>query len=434
MRGLCMRGIPTPTRLAFKKRFKIWMLTELLASDIHADGVAHHEVSIKKKVHQAVKAREKSEENKMSISTRTLSLLTGALVVSVLLQVPRSASAVDVYTDPVGFYKVGIAVGVSMIANSPMQRLPEYRGVVTGVTSNMISVSGSPWGVGQLAQTNLYGKTFRQYMVIVRRDSDTNSPFVGDCEGDWWTIVSNDVNALTLYTGAEDLTGTLGTNDQIEIRHLTTVADLFGTGASCMLNKDTNKFPFASQEDLIRPLDGASFTAPIYYHDGSKTNEGYYIGNVGVGPFTGNEITFDPDAGFAFFRKTDTPATNVVSLGAVQTRRMTHYFDPGPNLFGLPFPCSAPITNSHLLNSGWLVDTNGFPFTTQEDLIRRVEGVSYTAPIYYSTKNGTNSWLCGNINTPTNGFAFLPTVGYMFLIKGPDALRWRQEVPFTISP
>jgi uncharacterized protein (TIGR02597 family) len=356
-----------------------------------------------------------------------------AMVLTVSLVLSGAQShAQEVYTQPVGFYKVPINAGSSATPNlisAPLQRIHDYRGIVSSVTSNTVTVSGSPWTLNQFAQIAVAGTTLTnaQYILVVRKDAST-SPGV---EGDWWPIISNTANTLTLGVGLEDLSVVLANPDQIEIRHLTTIRDIFGYGSNCVLNADSNFIPSTSAEDIIRYVQGTSFTRQVYYHkDATPANEGYYID--GAGPLDGTTLTIEPDQPLMLFRKAGSTATNAVVLGQVHVTRLSHYLEEGANPVGSPFPAGAPIGTSNLKESGWISDLNFLINTSQEDVARKVTGASLTDQVYHhqDVNPALTGWYVGGVLS--NEYALVPGTGYIFYLKpGGGALRWRQAVPYT---
>lgn len=340
-------------------------------------------------------------------------------------------SQTEVYTQPVGFYKIPINAGSSATPNfisAPLHRIHDYRGIVSSATSNTVTVSGSPWSVNQFAQVALAGTTLTnaQYIVVVRKDA-SETPGV---EGDWWPIISNTANTLTLDVGVDNLSTLLANPDQVEIRHLTTMRDLFGYGSTVILNADSNFIPNQNQEDIIRYVQGTSLSHQVFYHkDATPANEGYYIG--GVGPFDGTTLTIEPDQPIMVYRKAGSTATNVVSLGQVHVTRLTHYLGEGPNAVSSPFPAGAAVGTSNLKESGWISDVNFIPNVNQEDIGRKVVGASLSDQIYHhqDANPSLTGWYVGGVLS--NDYTFAAGSGYIFYIKtGGGALRWRQSVPY----
>jgi uncharacterized protein (TIGR02597 family) len=355
------------------------------------------------------------------------------LVIIAGLSLAKTARAVDVFTEPAGFFKVTVSPGANFIS-APMHRLPGFRGVVTSRTSNTVTVAGTPWTANEFGRRD----NFNQFMAIVRKDAAA-SPGI---EGDWWPVTTNTSNTVTLDVGPDNLTTLLANGSHIEVRHLTSIQDLFGSGGSLILNPDSNFIVNTADEDVIRFVVGTSFGTTIFFHDGSLAGAGYYVrppGQAQTGPFDGSTITIQPDQAIMFFRKSAGPgstSTNVVSIGQVQVKKLTHYLQPGGNSIGTGFPANAPIGTSGLLESGWISDSNFITSTADEDIIRAVAGTGFTDTVFHH--NGallTAGWYArppGGSTVLSNNYPLATGRGYVFFIKpGTGALRWRQVVPFT---
>jgi hypothetical protein len=96
---------------------------------------------------------------------------------------------------------------------------------------------------------------------------------------------------------------------------------------------------------------------------------------------------------------------------------------------GVVFPVDAPLSTSNLTESGWGSDVDFDILTSQEDIIRSVVGTSFGDEMFhYKGVDDVNGW---SVNGAWNGTcAFAPTTGYLFFVKGPGPLVWRQAVPF----
>lgn len=344
----------------------------------------------------------------------------------------------NVISDPVGFYKVNINAGANFMS-APLHAVHSYRGLVDSVAGNIVTLSGTPGFT-----VNAYGPALTggpapisipQYVMIVRQDSDTNSPTVGDYEGDWWLITANAAGTLTLDPAQGAPTSFIGAGDQIEVRKMTSLKDLFGTNGGT-INKSTNGVAETALEDVIRRMNGTSFGTTIFYLDNTTnpapgTNNHWIFGGKNAGD--GSIVTFEPDEPLMLFRKTGSAPTNVVSLGQVHTKRLTHYLIEGANTYANPFPANALMKTSGLLETpGWVSSANNTFSTLDEDGLRILNGTSYGSPIFHIfNPPNTNTWFGGGMSTnPTVGSGS----GYMIFIKaGTGGRTWRQRVPFALE-
>jgi uncharacterized protein (TIGR02597 family) len=322
----------------------------------------------------------------------------------------------------VGVHRITLESGANFIS-VPFHQKPTFRGAVLSTTTDQIEVEGNPGWTGD--QFGLRDG-MHQYVVLVSRDISA-SPGV---QGDWWHIVDNDTDTLTVDPGLDDLSAHLETGDKLEIRRLNSLKDVFGAGSDFLLHKDSDFDILATQEDIIRFVVGTTFSNVIFYHDGTYDTEGYYLNGTLVGTGDGSTITLNPDQPFMVFRKTGSPPLDLLLKGQVQTIPLTHYLAPGANAVGCIFPVDAGIGASNLKESGWISDTDFDVLVTQEDIGRSVIGTSFADDFFhYAGPDDLNGWyINGQLN---NSYPFEPTRGYVLFIKGPDYLVWRQAVPFT---
>jgi uncharacterized protein (TIGR02597 family) len=316
--------------------------------------------------------------------------------------------------------------------STPLHAIHAYRGLATNVTSNTVTFLGSPgFTPGAFAPHNFGGGAgvFPQYLLIVRRDADkaTNDP--ANLTGDWWLITSNSTDSVTLNPAQGDPSALLGAGDQLEIRRLTSLKDLFG-GAAEALNHSTNGTASTADEDVIRTLVGISFAKTIFYiNDGPGGFSNQWI-VAGVGAGDGAQVTFEPDEALLLYRKASSPPTNIAWLGQVQNRRLTHYLAEGASTAASPFPANAPLATSNLKEAGWISSTNYFANPADEDVLRPVIGTSFGSPIFHISNMVYNTWAQGANTNPV----LTPAGGYIFYIKSGSGGRiWRQNAPFPVD-
>ncbi|MEK7675920.1 MAG: TIGR02597 family protein [Verrucomicrobiota bacterium] len=335
----------------------------------------------------------------------------------------------EVVTDPAGYYGVTLNAGANAIS-VPLHNFGAGR-LVSSVSGSTVTVSGSPgWTANALAPQN----GFSQYIVLVRKDASA-SPGI---EGDWWTVASNTGNTLTLNAGTDVLSSLLDSGDQIKVRRLTSMKDLFGTGTTLILNKDSNgnaaSGSFANA-DVIRFISGTSFGQPIFYHDGTILAAGYYAQGGNAGPLDGSTITALPGQGFMVFRKTGSSPTTVLVNGQVQVSRLTEYLKVGPNVIGSPFAGAAPIGTSNLKESGWVSDRDGSAAAgdfSKASLLRLITGTSFGPSVFHHDGSILQpaGWYDAN-GVLNNSFPLQPGKAYIFFITEPNPVRWRQAVPYV---
>jgi hypothetical protein len=289
-------------------------------------------------------------------------------------------------------------------------------------TANTVTFVANPgWAVNHLAP--VAGRY--QYILIVKQDAST-SPGVA---GDWWHIQSNTDKTVTVDAAGDDLVAHLAAGDTLEVRRLTSVKDLFGSGSSCVLNKDSNGEILTTEEDVITLVQGTSFVGNIFYHDGSVGPEGYYDPN-GNEAGDGSTLTLDPGQPVLVFRRSGSPTTTIPFVGHAHSGPFTQYLSSGPNAIGPVFPVPAPIGTSKLKESGWVSDVNAEVLTTEESLGILMNGSFFSLQFFhYAGADFDNGWYVdGNLD---NSYPFQPAAAYTVFHKGPNRIVWRQPSPIA---
>lgn len=345
-----------------------------------------------------------------------------ACLAALLAAFPGTSHAAAAAGEVTGLHRLTLNPGGNLVS-LPLHGTAAYRGTVGSVAAASITPSTAPgWTAGAFGPQDGYA----QYLVLVRT-AGAASPAE---PGDWWLVTGNAAGSVTVETRSQNLTTLLSAGDEIEIRRLTSVKDVFGSGASLRLIADSDFDVLSSQEDFIRLVAGTSFAGEIFYHDGTAGPAGYYADGDLVGTPDGSTLTFLPGQVLAVFRKTGAAPLEVLSMGSVLATPFTHYLNPGPNAVGVVFPIPTPIATSGLLESGWISDVNFDVLAAEDSFLRAVVGTSFGEEVFhYSGPDGSPAWYVNG--DPSDTYAFQPTSAYMFFVKGPGEFRWRQHVPFV---
>lgn len=325
-----------------------------------------------------------------------------------------------------GASRLTLSPGANFIS-VPFHRKPTHVGTVSAVSSNSVTFSGFPnWTANQFGPSTVGSASIFQYVLIVRTDAAA-SPGV---QGDWWVITANGTGSVTVDNDGQDLAALIAVGSELEVRPMTSIKDIFGSGASVSVIADDNFDFLTTEEDVIRVVSGTSFAGEFVYHtDANPGDTGWYFNGDYAGD--GSALKINPNRPLMFFRKSGAAPLTIGIHGAVQTRRLTTYLSPGANAVGTVFPVDAPIATSNLRESGWIGDTNFDVLTTEEDVGRVVNGTSFGQDFfYYSGGDDVNGWYVGG--ELSSAFGFEPQKGYMLFRKsGSGDLAWRQSVPFT---
>jgi uncharacterized protein (TIGR02597 family) len=356
---------------------------------------------------------------------------TGALVAAVSWFSSQALHAQPAaVSKPAGVHKVTFTSGATFFS-TPLHGETVFTGTITARTANTVTFAANPnWPANTFAQvTTLQGTPISpaipQFVLMVQTDSAA-TPGV---QGDWWLVASASGNTVTVNTLGQNLSSLVAVGSTLEIRRLVSIRDLFGSGVTMPLTRDSNFDLLAAEDDFVRSLAGTGFNNEFFYHDGSVDQEGWYYNGNFAGD--GSLLRFAPTDALMLFRRTGAPSLTVCFKGQVQTRRLSSYLVPGANPTGAVFPINAPIGGSNLKDSGWISDVNFDILASEDDFGRAVVGTSFGIDFFhYAGPDDVNGWYVGgNLN---NNFPIEPTRGYMlFRRPGAGTLIWRQNVPFT---
>lgn len=346
----------------------------------------------------------------------------GASLAKVFYRIVCSSPSGIFRTRPFGSYAMSLVQGANSIS-LPLHRFATFRGLVSSVSTDTITVAHQPWTTGEFGPKN----GFHQFMVILRNSASGNNV------GDWWPILSSTANSIRVDTRGTDLSTLLRSTDLIEIRQLNSVADLVGKGlstSSTQLNPDRNGVPLASEEDIIRYVDGASLRYQIISHDGSLAPSGYYAFTPSstLGPLDGSTLTMSPDQVFVLFRAKNTLLTHL--LGEVEPGPFTYYMNRTGNGLGNVYAADLMVAANCLENCNWTSDTSGVGSYGGADVIRPINGVFLAPEVFYH--NGSLApagWYANGKLTPN--FSLATGKGYLVLQGSAKEIIWRTTSPYA---
>jgi len=134
-----------------------------------------------------------------------------------------TTQAVDVVTDPVGFYNVVYQTNSDTYFSMPFTRPDESRAVVASVSGSIITVNGSPWIAGQWvfpATSSVDGTVSNTYYVVITSGTKSGAYFI---------ITNNTVNTLDVELTPEDLSGVTA-GDTLRIHPFWTLGTIWPKG------------------------------------------------------------------------------------------------------------------------------------------------------------------------------------------------------------
>lgn len=217
------------------------------------------------------------------------------------------AAAIDVVTDPVGFYKLPCQGNSDTIVSTPFTRIPEFTGLIGSIAANVITVSNTPgFTANQFVYLGVALQSNHYYAVVSS----------GTQEGKLFPITNNTASTLSVQLLPEDLTG-VGAGDQIKIIPYWTLLTAFSDGT---VNPSASAGTRLT-ELLIPNFNGtntAQSPASTYYYFTNATVRAWRL--QGGGTTSHNEDVLVPD-GYSIVRQNVATLTTVIAPGAVPMKK-----------------------------------------------------------------------------------------------------------------
>ena len=231
---------------------------------------------------------------------------------------------------PAGFCELGAYDGsgnyLGLLANSdtlvsvPFSRSPAFVGTVQSVSSNVITVNGSPnWTANQFVyaagtQTNTY------YALIGASSSGPANPK----EGCIYPVTANGAGTITLSLNGDTISA-LPANAQISLIPYWTLAALFPSANTNVSFTPTTSTRTFRTEVLIPDFSDPGInlaTSKTYYFISSGTNVGWRLFGDAITTDHGNDI-LQPDLYFTVRNQNGAPTLPLVVSGNVPVSKLT---------------------------------------------------------------------------------------------------------------
>jgi len=346
----------------------------------------------------------------LDISTKRNSCakIMAVALLTIALSVTAAMAQTNVYTNPVGFYSLPAGTGTANqfnLVGLPMQPMRMDQGLVTAVTSNVLST------VCGTCSTNNYGTLNGQSYYV---ELET-----GNGIGQYFGIVSNDtlVNIVVSDSG-ENLTtinGGVAANDAYRIYPFWRLRDIFGPASACSLTAGTK----VSNSDNVFVWNGSTF---LQFFPSSSL--GVWDQN-GVG--ANDNFAILPDEALYILRKSATP-TNTLLVGEVRVTNTVSVLTGGGVFTML---CNSYPAGTTLDASGLTAAGTGFHGGTK---VSNADNVFLWDPVnqvwqqyFYSTS--LNSWDLNGVGA-TNGVP-LPAAGGMWVLCKTTGGLWNKALPYS---
>ena len=319
---------------------------------------------------------------------------------------PRLASAVELVSDPVGYYKLALLGNSDNYVSIPFSRPVFYPGQVASVSGNVVTLQGTPgWTAGQL----VYVSGSQSNTYYVRFDS-------GTLEGRWYTITNNGTGSVSLDLHGDTLTG-LATDDLISIIPHWTLGTVFAGGngihtSPVIGNKNTQILIADTTSDGINNAAGAAGT--YYLLDNGTWNKN------GGGSISRNDDILSPNV-YMVIRHNIASNTVYISSGSVVLSKIAiplraNVAVPQDNPRALMRPIAVSLNDSGLTNGGAFVQSSlGLP--TKDTLLTfdnssATKNKSPSATYFFDSTSlqwrksggGTVNYGTSNVFQPGTGF------------------------------
>lgn len=221
--------------------------------------------------------------------TQTFKSMKAPKIICTLAALAFSIAASQaVETDPVGFVSVTVPANSDAVLAVPLNRASEFKGVISSISGNIITVSGTPsWTVNQFVQTlPTQNKTY-----AVQIASGTKEGMIGK-------VTANGTNTLTLqFEPGDSLTGVVfgAAGDQIDLMPYWTPSSLMPSVPAA-----TEIFSFSG--------------LPVGVNYGTNTIFGFTGTNWEDGDTTDNVDHLPIAFGSAFFCRNNSASAMTVSM------------------------------------------------------------------------------------------------------------------------
>ena len=277
----------------------------------------------------------------------TLRKLTLTLTLGALATLATQVTTADVYTEPVGFYKVTATNNSDTITSLAFLRVPEYQGLVASASGSTLSISNSPgWTAGQWATPNI--NAYFPYFVQIRS---------GSLQGAYYTITNNGSASLDVILNPETLSG-VAAGDTIRIVPFWTLNTVFPGGTGIVAS--TTATAAGRRSQVLMPdqvTDGINLSASaIYFY---FNNAWRRAGSPATSNF--NDVVILPDQSFTLRQATNaTDTTLYMAPGLVNSNLSRTPLYANPVASGLQQDNAVAIYRPSVqtLNESGL--TNGF--------------------------------------------------------------------------
>lgn len=271
-----------------------------------------------------------------------------ALFDQVFYRLKYESAGTNLMLGPLGYLRQKVIPGWNYIG-MPFHPPPSFRGPVKAVSPDAVTVHGWPLPPNHF---NLVNGAY-QYILV------NTSPLA---DGQWWPIHYNSAHTIYVVTRGKNLQSLLQAGDQIEVRRMASLQDVFGPfqDGHYLLRPNDDPFQTVDGVDLIRFVYQGLVSPHFFYHSGNWGPAGYYryfsaqVTDGMYGPLDRSWLTFFPGQAFELY--TEQTDLFLHFFGMVQTSPFMHYLSQGYNLVSSIYPVGLTLAESGLAESGWELD------------------------------------------------------------------------------
>lgn len=355
----------------------------------------------------------------MKIAKSTILLTSASLFLSAGISISQAQS---VNTVPVGYSTWEINAGTGVARGVTTLSLPLYQptssidgaaaGVITGITSSTLTVSGAGWTVGQLSDASA------PFCIRITTDggaSEGRNLLVS-------TSVDNTADTLTIdlaSSGVDDLTtlGLVAATDTFEVIECDTLSSLFGEPAVGGLVGGNG---LSAADHAMLFVNGAW---SMFYYD---TVFGRWTEATVGNPDASNQVVL-PDSGILFTRLSATTSEFIITGTVPNTAREITVNQAGVTFVGSSWP-----VDMQLSEAGFEAISEWQASATQSAADKVFVFTSGTWVSYYY--DGTN-WREVTVGNPISDTASIASGSSVLLLKASAAsadAELSQSLPYTL--
>jgi uncharacterized protein (TIGR02597 family) len=230
--------------------------------------------------------------------------------------------AQSVTTDPVGYVTLKLAGENVGVISQGLHQPIEFAGTPSSVSTNVITFSGVNFQ--EILGSGPYGIDFQ------------------GLSGNGYVLPVTSFNSTSL-TISEDISTEIDGTVSVGIRQLLTIADVFGTGESLILQAGT---PLTADRVLLRdPLSNGLIIC--FYSSGGLLGTGWRI--FGQGPADASNTLIIPGEGMRVVKKS-VGDLELIFTGSVRSNPMSINIPGGVTPLSTSFPIGTTLGNSGLFN------------------------------------------------------------------------------------